>query len=505
MIAQAEQLESHWGDNGTLRLLAHTTIGALTGGTAGAAGAAAGTLSAPVVANAQHEAGIEGPLADLITASASTAVGAGVGGASGATAAFNEVQNNFLTHAEASRRLKLKDEVLACSDDACRQDKQAEIVRLNRLDVWRDQQIEQACNSPASAACQSWTAAIQVASKSYQGQLGNFVDKAERASVQNQAFKYQQAVNNPFMNGVGKGLLRLTPPGLVVGAAGGVAMTVQAIAENGLSQTLIDSVNAIAGIPSDLKARLNNPDPTIRGEAMVDVISLGFGTAAVTATGTKVALTAVQKAQVAKAVAEAETEAYRIANNAYRDDSLADPTRAMSPMGGWVPAAQITGREADLMIAARLPEGAKVTAIDNANAINATVVGGNPSFKPPYVPDTKIVTVQTTQPESFVRVYVQEANKSSLAGSWMMRSDDIKGLSPEQIASKYALPQVPTHMAEVAVPPGQTMRVSVANDVQIRQGVGGNGGGGGVQFEVTSRPSIDGEFESWFKNPRALK
>src|SRR5690606_8768392 len=64
-----------------------------------------------------------------------------------------------------------------------------------------------------------------------------------------------------------------------------------------------------------------------------------------------------------------------------------------------------------------------------------------------------------------VRVYVQEENKSSLAGSWMMRSDDIKGLTPEQIASKYALPQVPTHIADVAVPAGQTMRVSVANDV----------------------------------------
>lgn len=323
LIAQADLLESNWGDNGTLRLLAHTTIGALTGGAAGAAGAAAGTISAPLVANALNEAGVQGPLADLITAAASTAVGAGVGGAAGATAAYNEVQNNFLTHAEASRRLKLQSELLACSDAACRQDKQTEIDRLNRLDLWRDQQIDQACNSPISAACQSWTAAIQVASKSYEGQFGNLVDKAERASVQNQAFKYQQAVNNPFMHGVGKGLLKLTPPGLLVGAAGGVAMTVQAIAENGLSQTLIDGVNAIAGLPADLKARLNSPDPTVRGEAVVDVISLGFGTAAATAAGTKIALTTFQKAQVAKAVAEAEAKAVALAkieNNVRVDD-----------------------------------------------------------------------------------------------------------------------------------------------------------------------------------------
>ena len=87
----------------------------------------------------------------------------------------------------------------------------------------------------------------------------------------------------------------------------------------------------------------------------------------------------------------------------------------------------------------------------------------------------------------------------------MLRSDDIKGLTPEQIASMYALPQVPTHMADVTVPAGQTMRVSVANDVKIRKGVGGNGGGGGVQFEVTSQPKDIAEFRSWFSNPLPIK
>ncbi len=90
---------------------------------------------------------------------------------------------------------------------------------------------------------------------------------------------------------------------------------------------------------------------------------------------------------------------------------------------------------------------------------------------------------QTTRPESFVRANVQETNRSELAGSWMTRSNGIAGLTPEQIASKYVLPQVPTHVADVAVPPGNTLRVSIANDVQIKQGLGGNGGGGGVQFE----------------------
>lgn len=85
-------------------------------------------------------------------------------------------------------------------------------------------------------------------------------------------------------------------------------------------------------------------------------------------------------------------------------------------------------------------------------------------------------------------------------------SASIKGLSPEQIASKYALPQVPTHVVDVKVPSGQTLRASMANDVQIRQGLGDNGGGGGVQFEVVNSSSIpEAEFKSWFSNPRSIR
>lgn len=59
-------------------------------------------------------------------------------------------------------------------------------------------------------------------------------------------------------------------------------------------------------------------------------------------------------------------------------------------------------------------------------------------------------------------------------------------------------------LVDVKVPSGQTLRASMANDVQIRQGLGGNGGGGGVQFEVMSRPPVDADFERWFSNPRRL-
>lgn len=336
LIVQAEQLESNWGDSGSLRLLAHTTIGALTGGTAGAAGAAVGTLTAPIVANALQEAGVEGPLKDVITAAASTALGAGAGSISGAAAAYNEVQNNFLTHAEASRRLKLQSDLQACADESCRSTLQAEIDRLNRLDSWRDEQIEEACKSPASDACRGWSAALNAAAKSYHGQYGNLVDTAERSSVQQQAFLYQQATNNPFMHGVGKGLLKLTPPGLLVGAVGGVAMTVQSIVENGLSQTLIVSASAITNLPANLNARLNSPDPSVRGEALVDLISLSSGVTAVTAGGVKVTIDSVKRSQVAKAVAEAETKARnqaRIDNNFWADGASSSPVGLQTSAG----------------------------------------------------------------------------------------------------------------------------------------------------------------------------
>ncbi|HHZ25057.1 TPA: hypothetical protein HH295_21640, partial [Xanthomonas vasicola pv. zeae] len=73
LLAQADQLDSQWGANGTLRVLAHTAVGGLTGGVGGAAGAAAGTLTAPTVAEALRNAGVTGPLADALTGLASTA------------------------------------------------------------------------------------------------------------------------------------------------------------------------------------------------------------------------------------------------------------------------------------------------------------------------------------------------------------------------------------------------------------------------------------------------
>ena len=91
LLQQATDMQNQWGDNGSLRLALHTVIGGLIGGVGGAAGAAAGTLSAPAVADALQNAGIEGPLAQALTALASTAAGAAVGGPDGACRAGGHV------------------------------------------------------------------------------------------------------------------------------------------------------------------------------------------------------------------------------------------------------------------------------------------------------------------------------------------------------------------------------------------------------------------------------
>ncbi|WP_295841563.1 hemagglutinin repeat-containing protein [uncultured Xanthomonas sp.] len=118
LTAQADQLESQWGDNGSLRVLAHTVVGGLTGGLEGATGATAGTFAAPAVATALREAGVTGPLADTLTALASTAAGAMAGGTAGAATASNEVVNNYLSHPQRDEKAR---ELSKCTTEECRE------------------------------------------------------------------------------------------------------------------------------------------------------------------------------------------------------------------------------------------------------------------------------------------------------------------------------------------------------------------------------------------------
>ncbi|WP_370678465.1 hemagglutinin repeat-containing protein [Comamonas sp. GB3 AK4-5] len=154
--AQAKQLNDAWGDNGTLRLLAHTVVGGLTGGASGAAGAALGTVTAPAVADALSQAGITGTLADVLTATASTAAGAVAGGTSGAAAAGNEVVNNYLNHNRPSMLRLSEKERYENAYEACSKGDPAgckEKESLAQLSLTRDRDLAQACGNGNSDYC----------------------------------------------------------------------------------------------------------------------------------------------------------------------------------------------------------------------------------------------------------------------------------------------------------------------------------------------------------------
>ena len=102
-------------------------------------------------------------------------------------------------------------------------------------------------------------------------------------------------------------MLKLSPPGLVAGAGYGAYTLTSAILESGLEATAISIAKGIVDLPYELKARLNSNDPTVRGEALVDVIALGSSTAYLTQKlGIAVVNTADQA--IAKAVARVAEE-----------------------------------------------------------------------------------------------------------------------------------------------------------------------------------------------------
>ncbi len=93
----------------------------------------------------------------------------------------------------------------------------------------------------------------------------------------------------------------------------------------------------------------------------------------------------------------------------------------------------------------------------------------------PYKDGETAKIIELTDDCKFVRTY---DNKNSFkAGSWIMKYDDIKGLTPEEIADKFALPQVPTMICDCTLPKGTKIRTGECNPLY-----GWNGGG--QQFDL---------------------
>lgn len=79
--------------------------------------------------------------------------------------------------------------------------------------------------------------------------------------------------------------------------------------------------------------------------------------------------------------------------------------------------------------------------------------------------------------------FVRVSTKDNPIGSWLVRADEISGMTPEQIQQYLALPKVTTQMAAVIVPAGTKMQVGkVAPQPQF-----GASSSDGVQYELLDR------------------
>jgi len=113
-------------------------------------------------------------------------------------------------------------------------------------------------------------------------------------------------------------------------------------------------------------------------------------------------------------------------------------------------------------------------------------------WNPPYDSGSQVRTFTTTSDVQFVRVSTEDNPQ----GAFLVRADEIAGMTPEQIQQYLALPKVPTQIADVTVPAGTNMQVGRV----AAQPAFGVASKGGTQYQLLSPiPS------SSFGTPRPIK
>ena len=116
-----------------------------------------------------------------------------------------------------------------------------------------------------------------------------------------------------------------------------------------------------------------------------------------------------------------------------------------------------------------------------------------PDYKPPYKPGTIVKEIELTENTTFVRVDDNMPDGSGMYGSWVMKAEDIEGLTPLEIQNKFALPNTPKYVCDVELEAGTHIRVGEVNPLE------GWGSGGGTQYDLIGQRIGD------FKNERLLE
>lgn len=100
--------------------------------------------------------------------------------------------------------------------------------------------------------------------------------------------------------------------------------------------------------------------------------------------------------------------------------------------------------------------------------------------------------IELVENTTFVRVYDNTPDGSGMYGSWLMKPEDIEGLTPLEIQNKFALPNTPKYICNVKLNAGTHIRAGEVNPLD------GWGTGGGIQYDLI------GQRTGNFKNERFL-
>ena len=137
-------------------------------------------------------------------------------------------------------------------------------------------------------------------------------------------------------------------------------------------------------------------------------------------------------------------------------------------------------------------EGYKIIDIEDAAQANADWLAKGYSSSP-IAANTKVYNAEAGK-FHYVRTYNTEWNNYN--GKWIMRAEDIEGLSASEIAEKYAMPSIPDMICDVKLPYDTPLEISIVGEqLDWENSIGGN-----TQYAIKDVETL----EEWFVNKRPL-
>lgn len=114
----------------------------------------------------------------------------------------------------------------------------------------------------------------------------------------------------------------------------------------------------------------------------------------------------------------------------------------------------------------------RVILIDIEDAVTANADWADMGYDlPPVAAGTKAYNVEAGNYQ-YARVFKEGINKPK--SSFILRADDIQGLSASEIAEKYALPQVPDKIVYLQMPSDISLEVSIVGPQESWGTLGGD-------------------------------